>query len=208
MVWERLVRMITMCSHWLWSVNTTSNHTEYITEHYHVTFTVQYIPQQSTNDHCELESYVDDSKVFMSFPVKNADQVEVKHENDLHQTATWCLQTQLLINPKNTKFLILGTRQLLKRVPDMCLNFLGESIIPKTTAKDLRIRLDSNLTYDQHISGLTSPCMSKLWQINQMKKLVNKETFFLSALVQSRLVYCSTIWPNISTKNIKKLEAV
>ena len=38
-------------------------------------------------------------------------------ERDLRSVATWCCKNQLLINPDKTKFIIIGTRQLLKELP-------------------------------------------------------------------------------------------
>ena len=50
---------------------------------------------------CNLESYVDDSKIFLSFPVKDAESA----------------QRVLLIIPEKTKFLMVGTQQQLCRLP-------------------------------------------------------------------------------------------
>ena len=52
--------------------------------------------------------------------------------------------------------------------------------------------------------------MAKLSQINRVKHSFDKETLTLifSALVVSKLTYCSSVWSNTSAKNIKKLQAV
>ena len=148
---------------------------------------------------CDLESYVDDSKIFLSsFPVKDAESAERVLEEDLRRVAAWCCKNQLLINPEKTKFLMVGTQQLLRRLPsEISISFLGKEITPVSSAKDLGIILDNNLTYDQHIHQLTSSCMTKLCQINRV-----------SALVLSKLFYCSTVWSNTTATNIKKLQAV
>ena len=61
---------------------------------------------------------------------------------------------------------------------------------------------------DCHISKLVSSCMAKLSQINRVKHSFDKETLTLiiSALVISKLTYCSTVWSNTSATNIKKLQ--
>ena len=61
---------------------------------------------------CNLESYVDDSKLFMSFPLVELDAAIKKLEQDLHSVAQWCCENHLLINPDKTKLLFLGTRQI------------------------------------------------------------------------------------------------
>lgn len=107
---------------------------------------------------CNLESYsyVDDSKIFLSFPIKDAESTERVLQEDLRQVAAWCCKNQLLINPDKTKFLMVGTQQLLRRLSnEISISFLGKEITPVFNAKDLGIILD-NLTYDQYIHQITS----------------------------------------------------
>ena len=126
---------------------------------------------------CNLESYVDDSKIFLSFPVKDAESAERVLEEDLRRVAAWCSKNQLLINPEKTKFLMLGTQQLLHRLPkEIAISFLGKEITPVSSAKDLEITLYNNLTYDQHIHQLTSSCMTKLSQIKRVKNSFDRDT--------------------------------
>jgi hypothetical protein len=85
-----------------------------------------------------LESYVDDSKVFLSFSIKDTIFTKANLEEDLCLVAKWCSANELLINPEKTKFLLIGTPQLLKRLPSsMTLSFLGKDIIPVFSAKDV-----------------------------------------------------------------------
>ena len=133
-----------------------------------------------------LDSYVDDSKVFPSFAIKDMEQATQNLEEDLSRVANWCFSHQLLINPAKTKFILLGTRKLIKKLPsEMSINFLGEIIRPMTSAKDLGVLVDSHLTFDFHIAEVVSSCMWKLCQTNRVNKCFNQETLLLiiSALV-------------------------
>ena len=110
--------------------------------------------------------------------------------------AAWCCENQLLINPEKTKFLIVGTQKLLRRLPnEISISFLRKEITPVSSAKDLGIILDNNLTYDQHIHQLTSSRMTKLCQINRVKNSFDRDALrtIISALVLSKLFYCSTV---------------
>ncbi|CAB3979205.1 Hypothetical predicted protein [Paramuricea clavata] len=121
------------------------------------------VPQAS-----ELESFVDDSKIFMSFPIEDIASAKTKIEEELKLVATWFFENKLLINPEKTKFLLIGTRQLLgKLLEETRITFLGEEITPITNAKDLGLTLDSYLTYDYHIKNVVS-CMAKLCQVNRV----------------------------------------
>ena len=158
-----------------------------------------------------LESYVDDSKVFLSFSIKDTISAKANLEEDLRLVAKWCSTNELLINPEKTKFLLIGTPQLLKKLPSsMTLSFLGKDINPVFSAKDLGVILDWHLTYNEHIKRLVSSCTAKLCQINRVKDSFDKETlkFIISSLVISKLFYCSSTWSNTSSTNISKLQEV
>ena len=138
----------------------------------------------SATKDCLLESYVDDSKVLLFFPIKNKLEAKTMLEEDLTRVASWCCVNSLLINPIKTKFLLFGTPQLLNRFSEgLSLNFLGKTLHPVFSAKDLGVTIDSYLKFDEHISKTVSSCMSKLCQINRIRHLLDHQT--LSLIVQA-----------------------
>ena len=160
---------------------------------------------------CCLESYVDDSKLFLSFPLADTNNAIRTLEEDLFAVATWCYQNHLLIKPDKTKYMLFGTRQLMSRQSTTpTLTFLGKTLSPVTSAKDLGVILDPNLTYNAHISQLVSSCLAKLVQISRVKHSFDKESLSLmiKSLVFSKMFYCSSVWANTSSCNIKKLQLI
>lgn len=160
---------------------------------------------------CNLESYVDDSKVFLSFPISDVNSVIGKLEQDLRNVAQWCCANNLLINPSKTKLLFIGTRQLMATLPELPqVSFLGSTLHPATSAKDLGVILDPNLSYDQHITHVVSSCFSKLYQINRVRDSFDEDTLklLITSLVFSKMLYCSTVWSNTSLGNINKLQSI
>ena len=98
---------------------------------------------------------------------------------------------------------------MLNRLPqNLSMSFLGATLKPVTSAKDLGVILDPHLNYDHHISKTVFSCISKLYQINRVKESFDKETLkLLITLVFSEMLYCSTVWSNTSTQNINKLQS-
>ena len=89
---------------------------------------------------CSLKSYVDDSKLYISFPVKDTNIVAGQLTEDLRRVAGWCCANSLLINPDKVKLLLLGTRQMLRKIrDDVRVTLLGKQIYPVSSAKDLGI---------------------------------------------------------------------
>ena len=164
-----------------------------------------------TSHNCRLESYVDDTKTLLSFSMSEVDTAVSILERDLHSVATWCCKNQLLINPDKTKFIIIGTRQMLKQLnADISISFMGKVLKPEDSVEDLGITLDNHLSYDNHISKLVSSCMYKLFQINRVKDNFDKETLttMITSLVINKLLYGSTVWSNTTSSNVKKLQAI
>ena len=57
--------------------------------------------------------------------------------------------------------------------------FLGQDLVPVTSVKDLGVTLDSNLTFNGHITSLTSFLLSTLVQINRVRHLVSKDALYI-----------------------------
>ena len=138
---------------------------------------------------CSLESHVDDSKLYISLPVKDIDIVVGQLTEDLLRIAAWCCAKSLLINPGKTKFLLLGTRQMLRKITDdIHITLLGKQIYTVSSTKDLGITIDSSLTYDEHVTNLVSSCAASLCQINRIKYVLDRQTLItiIKALVFSK----------------------
>lgn len=158
-----------------------------------------------------LESFVDDSKLYLSFPIADVCNVVEQINEDLFNIAGWCCHNSLLINPGKTKLLVFGTRQMLKKLPnDFHVVLLGKNIFPSSSAQDLGLQVDCTLSYDEHITNTVSSCTGSLCQINRVKHLLDTSTLenVVNALVFSRLYYCSSVWSNTAKKNIVKLQKV
>ena len=174
-------------------------------------FTIYLNNIPSIPDVCSLESYVDDSKLYLSFPVAEASNVIQQINKDLKKIASWCCYNSLLINPEKTKLLVLGTRQMLQTLPaDFHVTLLGKKITPSPSARDLGLQVDSILSYDEHVTQTVSSCIDSLCQINRVKHLFDARALerVINALVFSKLYYCSPVWSNTSKKNISKLQKV
>ena len=129
---------------------------------------------------------------------------------DLIKIRNWCFNNQLLLNPDKTKLMIFGSRQNIAKVnDDFNLSLFGNDLVPATTAKDLGVIMDPNLTFGNHPLETVSSCMSRLAQINRVKYSFDKQSLIiiLNSLVFSKLFYYSSVWSNTSQTNLKMLQA-
>lgn len=157
-------------------------------------------------------SNVDDTKIYLSFLSKDIHSCMQQVAEDLESIAGWCCANHLLINPDKTKLELFGTRQLVSKLPDVTVPFLGQQLCPVSSAKDLGVILDSGLTFNNHISSLSSSLLFSLYEINRIRHLFsrkfsvyNDQLYWLS-IVLSKLFYCSVVWSGTYKQNIHKLQ--
>ena len=111
-----------------------------------------------------LESYVDNSKLYLAFPVRDNDIAAAQITED--KIAVWYCYNILLINPSKTELLLLGMHQMLQRIPmGFHVTFLGKKLSPVPSARDLGVQMDATLSYDEHITNTVSACIASLSQI-------------------------------------------
>ena len=160
--------------------------------------------------HCSTECYVDDKKLLVSFNLHDSQRIVQEMNEDLLQVRNWCFGDRLLLNQDKSKLIALGSRQMISKLPEFYFSLLGKDISPLQSARDLGVTLDSNLTFDNHITTIVSECIARLAQINRFKHCLDKNTLLtvIHALVFSKMYYCSNIWANITNKNVRKLRAV
>ena len=87
--------------------------------------------------------------------------------------------------------MVVGSAQLIKRLPHISLSLLGKTIPPVSVAKDLGVYIDQYLTYDLHVTKTVSSCMNQLVQIGRIKHLLDKKTVLLliNSFVFSQLFF-------------------
>ena len=72
------------------------------------------------------------------------------------------------------------------------------------------MQVDATLSYNEHVTNITSTCMASLCQINRIKHLLNSRTLenVIKSLVFSKLYFCSTVCANTCKTNVRKLQKI
>ena len=129
---------------------------------------------------------------------------------DLNHIAEWCCSHFLLTSPTKTKLILFGVSYILSRLPTMSIDLLGQLLTPVPACKDLCLTFDSHsVSFNNHISTLTSSLLSSLCQINRVKHLFSEDTLLLiiNSLIFSKLFFCATVWSGTTNYNINKTPA-
>ena len=116
---------------------------------------------------CSSESYVDDTKLLLSFQISDSNTAMTGLNEDLIRRRNWCFDNLLSLNSDKTKLMVYGSRQMLAKLHEFRLSLLGKELTPAPSVKDLGIKFDPILFFNDHI--LSMHCF-----ILQVKSLLDK----------------------------------
>ena len=80
-------------------------------------------------------------QLHFKFSVSDSSSAMAAVKQDLRNINKWCVKNSLLINPEKTKLVVVGSAQLIKRLPHISLSLLGKTISPVSFAKDLGVNI-------------------------------------------------------------------
>ena len=122
----------------------------------------------------DVHAYVDDAQLYLSFkPDSELSQAAVMNaiERCVNDIRTWMIVDELKINNGKTEFVIIGTKQQLRKINIEHLMVGGTSVTPVNVAKNLGTWFDSNLNLREHIS-MTS--RTAYFHLNNIRPCIRK----------------------------------
>ena len=158
---------------------------------------------------CLLVQYADDCQFILKDKLENLNDMIRKAENILVKAKQYFDMNGLLINPRKTQVIFIGSRHNIAGIPNnITISFDGNSITPSLNVKNLGIYIDRYMTFDIHIDNLHKKVMGILMYLNRIKDSLPYSTRLLviQALVSSVINYCSKIWGAASKCNLQKIQ--
>ena len=121
------------------------------------------------------------------------------------------LTHKLKINDSKTEFLMIGTKQQLEKVNITEIK-VGDSLIkPVSSARNLGVIFDSNMSMAQHINQVCKRGYHQLVKLRQIKKYIGSEAMesLVHSFITSNLDYCNSLLygcPNNVLHKLQKLQ--
>ena len=150
-----------------------------------------------------IKLFADDIKICME--INTTSDVEV-FQSGIDCIADWANKWQLKLASAKCQFVRVGLRKC-----NGVQYSLSGSILPRSTAvTDLGIKVDSTLTFSNHIDYIVSKAKLRASQI--LRCFVSKDPGILTrafvTYVRPLIEYCSPVWSPCSVTTINKLESV
>ncbi|KAL0819933.1 hypothetical protein ABMA28_007935 [Loxostege sticticalis] len=163
--------------------------------------------------HCHYHLYADDLQLYLPFKPNDHELATIMVNNDLQNIAEWCSLNCLVLNPKKSKLILIGTPKNISKLSSITLKveLNGEPIEKVNRVRNLGLVFDSQLKFDDHISECVRGCFYRLKLLYKIRPYLS-ETLRIrlcESLVLSRLNYCDTVYgPCLRGYSVKLVQRV
>jgi hypothetical protein len=154
--------------------------------------------------------YADDIQLIVTARVCELCSALQNLANCIGEVKTWLLSHKLLLNESKTEIILLGSRQLLSKCALPSFSLGGAEISFSPCVRDLGVFIDKFLTFDRHISKVSSVAFSHLHVIGRIRRSLSsvQAHMLVQSLVISRINYCSTIYNGLTNKQLQRLQRI
>ena len=154
--------------------------------------------------------YADDTQIYISFASDDSRTHLEALSKTLDTVHSWFTSNRLSLNPKKTEFLIIGNRQQRAKLKFTGLQFANNIISPVSSARNLGVVIDSELSFGQHFSKICQTSYLHIRQIRRVRHLLdlNSAILLANSLVSSRLDYCNSLFYGLPECSLDRLQRI
>ena len=148
---------------------------------------------RSSQECCLIFKYADDTAIvaLITDPLKD----EASYRQQIEDTAKWCRDHNLLLNTKKTKELVYDIRR--KKPVHDCVMVNNNPVEQVATFRYLGVLLSNDMTWNDHISAITSKAHKRLFFLRKLKQAgvsANILEMFYKSVVMSVMTYCIVLF--------------
>ncbi|KAI2647003.1 hypothetical protein H4Q32_027470 [Labeo rohita] len=153
--------------------------------------------------HC----YADDTHLYLSFQPDDP-TVAARISGCLVDISEWMKEHHLQLNLAKTELLIFPATPTLQH--DFTINLDTLTITPSSSARNLGVIFDDQLTFKDHIAKTARSCKFALHNIRKIRPFLTEQAtqLLVQALVISRLDYCNALLAGLPSCTIKPLQMI
>ncbi len=157
---------------------------------------------------CGTSMYADDTAIF--YHADSVDDLRLSIQFDLQSVEYWMTENRLSLNASKTKFMLLGNKSKLAKVPMFNLSLGRELIDNVQTFKYLGMTLDCQLHFHAHVDKIVDKTSAKLGLIYKTRWLFDQKTALMlyKALITPHLDYGSTIYEICTQYQLQRLQVI
>ncbi len=163
-----------------------------------------------SNSGVQFHFYADDTQIYLSFPSTSSASSLALISSTLELVHSWFTTNRLCLNPTKTEYLIIGSPSQRSKTTSTDIAISGNIISPTSSAKNLGIIFESDLTFHKHISSI---CQSSFYHIRHLRQIrssidTSSAIILANALVTTKLDYCNSLYYGLPNSSIHRLQLV
>mgnify|MGYP002634725191 CR=1 FL=1 len=157
-----------------------------------------------------IVQYADDTQILVSGKRANLNDLIDKMEQALSKLFTWFCTNNMKVNAAKTQMIVLGTRQMLKDLPPVTIQFSGTTVKESAKVKNLGIVMDRHLTFHDHVSHVVAKCTGALLALIHVRHVLPAHTVkpIVTSLVVSTLRYCLSVYGTCGATEQRRLQKI
>ena len=158
--------------------------------------------------HGRLVSYADDTQLLDSAHPDDLASLKSRQETSLLAVQSYFTANSLKMNPSKTTLLLIGTPNSLKKITSFHLNFHDFILKPSSSVKILGVTIDSNLTWEAHISTVVKKCNSFLFCLHKIRHHLSADArqLLIQAHVFPLILYCLSVWGGATANRLGRVQ--
>ena len=136
--------------------------------------------------------------------------VQAAVNSDLENLRKWLVANKLSLNVAKTEFILIGSKQMIKKISDSHPNvhIEKEQIKRVYDSKTLGVTIDQHLSWKSNTENICKKICSGISVIRRVKPHVNKETLIsvYNALGRPYFDYCCEVWDIFGETQSQRLQ--
>ena len=121
--------------------------------------------------------YADDTQLYDSSSLVDAESVRDRLTSCVSEVAKWCASRRLQLNDDKTEMIWFGSRSNFAKLQRINLSLqVGTSNIqPSSVVRDLGVYMDSELTMKEHVAKIAAACFYHIRCLRQVRRRIGQE---------------------------------
>src|SRR2546425_6754020 len=162
------------------------------------------------NTNISFHLYADDTQLYIFFSGSDSSSALASLSHALDSVYSWLTLNRLSVNPNKTEYLLIGTQQQHSKIVDFLLSFYGTALVPVSSARNVGVVFQSDLSFDKNIFNVCHSCFCHIRQIRQIRPSLdlNSSIQLANTLVSSKLDYFNSLFYGLPDTSIKRFKRV
>lgn len=160
--------------------------------------------------HSNVHLYADDAQLYEYCRPVDSVALSQRVLATVDAVSAWMASNRLRLNLDKTQFLWLGSKEQLAKLDKQQLAAILPALVESTSARDLGVILDEQLTFKQHVSKLSQSCYFQLRRLRSIRRSLSPALLntLVHAFVCSRLDFCNSSFCGSSVAVLDRMQSI